>query len=98
MKTALDLAVQLLADQPDWSRARIDRVIKSGSTQTVFLSEQLTVLVLYWTVGVELQDTIRFMKDVYGRDRAVLEALEGEFVYSPPAGVESFLPQEIQNE
>ncbi len=92
IESPLDLAAQLLADQPEWSRARIDRVIKSGSTQTVFLSKPLTVLLLYWTVGVELQDTIQFMKDVYERDSAVLEALEGEFVYSPPAGVESLQP------
>lgn len=98
VESPLDLAVQLLADQPEWDRARIDRVIQSGNTQTVFLSKPLTVFLLYWTVGVDLQDTIRFMKDVYERDRAVLEALEGEFVYSPPTDAGRFRPQGVQNE
>ena len=63
----------------------------SKKTQRVNLAEPLTVLVLYWTVGVEEPGPIRFLSDVYGRDPAVLEALDAGFNVSVPKDAPEYL-------
>jgi murein L,D-transpeptidase YcbB/YkuD len=75
----LELAALLLQDSKDWNEARIDQVIESGETSTVFLPEPVPVLLLYWTTAVDDQGQVRFKKDLYDRDARVLKALNGEF-------------------
>jgi murein L,D-transpeptidase YcbB/YkuD len=75
VKDPLELAELLLADRPEWSRARINEVIASGETTTVHLSEKLPVLLLYWTVDPDPAGDVRFYTDIYDRDDAVLAAL-----------------------
>jgi murein L,D-transpeptidase YcbB/YkuD len=83
----LKLAELLLDDSQQWSREAIERVIESGKTQTVFLSKPVAVLLLYWTAE-ELQDgTVRFRKDIYGRDNQILKSLNSPFQFRAPAGM-----------
>jgi murein L,D-transpeptidase YcbB/YkuD len=74
-----ELAELLLNDKTNWSREKIMKVIESKETKTVFLPEPVPVILLYWTVSFDENNTIQFKKDVYGRDDAVLKALEGAF-------------------
>lgn len=74
-----ELAELLLDDKTNWSQEKIMTVIESRETKTVFLPEPVPVMLLYWTVSFDEDNTIRFKKDVYGRDEAVLKALEGNF-------------------
>ena len=62
-----------------WSREQLLAAVEEGETQSVFLREPVPVAVLYWTVRVEEDGEIRFRRDPYGRDPAVLEALDEEF-------------------
>jgi murein L,D-transpeptidase YcbB/YkuD len=73
-----ELAELLLDDPGKWNRAAIDAVIESGEMRTVFLREPMPVLLLYWTVRIR-DGLVVFKEDIYGRDEAVLEALNGEF-------------------
>ena len=82
-----ELAELLLNDPDTWSQEGIDQVLESEKTRTVFLPEPLPVLLLYWTVTVDADGTVNFIKDVYDRDRAVLKKLNGEFVISLPKGL-----------
>ena len=75
----LDLAELLLADQPKWTRAAIDRTIESGKTTTVHLTEPLRVLLLYWTAEPAVEGGVRFYEDAYNRDPAVLAGLDAPF-------------------
>ena len=75
----LEFAARLLADQAEWSAAAIDNLVASGETSTVFLSEPLRVFILYWTAEPAAEGGVRFYEDVYGRDAAVLEALNAPF-------------------
>lgn len=75
----LDLAERLLADQPKWNRAVIDKTIEGGKTTTVHLTEPLRVFLLYWTVEPAENGDVRFFDDVYKRDPAVLVALNAPF-------------------
>jgi murein L,D-transpeptidase YcbB/YkuD len=71
----LDLAAVLLAGQANWTPARIQEVVDSKQSQTVFLDTPLSVLIVYWTVSVGATGELRFAKDVYNLDPAVLRAL-----------------------
>jgi len=74
-----ELAELLLADQPGWDMAQIDRVLASGETTAVRLAQPMPVLILYGTAWVEADGTVHFRRDVYQRDARVLDALEDEF-------------------
>ena len=74
-----ELAELLLADQPGWDMAQIDRVLAGGETTAVRLAQPMPVLILYGTAWVEADGTVHFRRDVYRRDAQVLDALEDEF-------------------
>ena len=71
----LDLAAVLLEGQENWNPTRIQETVDSAQSQTVFLSTPLPVLIVYWTVSVGAAGELRFAKDVYSLDPAVLRAL-----------------------
>jgi murein L,D-transpeptidase YcbB/YkuD len=73
---ALDLAPILLDGQPGWDASRIEAVVKSGRTETVYLDRPLPVLIVYWTVSVGASGTLRYAADIYRRDPVVLKALD----------------------
>ena len=72
---ALDLAAVLLDGQDDWSPAKIQDVVDTGATETVFLDRPLPILIVYWTVSVSATGELRYARDVYRLDDAVLRAL-----------------------
>ena len=75
LERPLELAAALLADQPEWTPAKIDTVVASGKSQTVFLKQPLPVLLVYWTVSIGASGDVHFARDVYGRDGPVLRGL-----------------------
>lgn len=83
-----ELAEILLRGDPKWTPAEVERVLKSEKTQTISLRRPVPVLVLYLTaIAFDGGREFSFMRDIYGRDAAVLDALNAGFVYSPPAGL-----------
>ncbi len=79
VESPFDLAELVLANQPEWTRDKIDKVIADGRTETVYLKEPVPVLILYWTAFPGEEGICNFREDVYERDPAVLEALGEEF-------------------
>ncbi len=75
IENPVDLAQLLLDDGNRWNRDRIQSAIDAKSTRTVFLPRPVPVLLLYWTVSFDEAGRIGFKKDIYERDRAVLEGL-----------------------
>ncbi len=86
VENPLTLAELILDDANKWNQASIAKLIESGKTKTVNLQKPLTVLVLYWTFMVNPDGTVSFLKDVYKRDKKILDALDSEFVISNPDG------------
>jgi murein L,D-transpeptidase YcbB/YkuD len=72
----LELAAVLLEGQEKWNPERIQEVVDSKQSQTVFLTTPLPVLIVYWTVSVGAAGDLRFAKDAYSLDPAVLRALD----------------------
>jgi murein L,D-transpeptidase YcbB/YkuD len=52
------------------------RIVADGRTATIQLERPVPVLVLYWTAASDLHGEVHFYRDVYGRDGAVLSALD----------------------
>ena len=80
----LELAVALLDDPARWDRSALEAAIGSGRTQRVRLSRPVPIMLLYLTAYADENGTINFRHDVYGRDAAVLDALDGPLRWAPP--------------
>ena len=72
---ALELAEVLLDGQDSWNAGKIRAVVDGKATETVFLKQPLPVLIVYWTVSVGASGELRYARDVYNLDAAVLRAL-----------------------
>jgi murein L,D-transpeptidase YcbB/YkuD len=68
------LAKFVLQDDPEWSEQRIRDAITKGQSATVRLKETLPVVVAYSTVIVK-GDKVHFLRDFYGHDRLLDQAL-----------------------
>jgi L,D-transpeptidase YcbB len=77
VRDPLRLAELLLADTGAWSHVALEAAIATGRTRTITLPRPVPVLVLYWTASADLHGELHFYRDVYGRDAAVLAALDG---------------------
>ena len=82
----LSLAEILLADPVRWNRQTLEAAIDTGKTQRVNLPRPWPVLMLYWTAELDAAGRVRFLPDVYGRDPALLAALDGEVRLEFPPG------------
>jgi murein L,D-transpeptidase YcbB/YkuD len=74
----LGLAEHLLADQPEWTRRRIDATVSAGIERTVRLTRGIPVHLLYWTAWADEDGVMHFRDDIYGRDTTVGRALDAD--------------------
>ena len=74
----MELAEYLLADQPEWSRARMDEVVQAGVERSVRLTRGVPVHLLYWTAWSDADGVVHFRDDIYGRDGTVGAALAAD--------------------
>jgi murein L,D-transpeptidase YcbB/YkuD len=77
----MPLASLLLGDST-WTPAALDSVVALGHEVTLPLPAPVPVLILYWTSWVDQEGAVNFRPDVYGRDGAVLQALDAPFTFS----------------
>jgi len=74
------LAEALLGDSA-WTPTALDSVVALGRETTVPLPVPVPVLVLYWTAWTDQDGSLNFRPDLYGRDGAVLQALDAPFTF-----------------
>jgi len=75
---------EVLLQQDGWNREMIDAEIASRNTRSVFLSQPLPVLLLYWTAAIGEDGQIHFYNDVYERDQKILTALDSPYRVNIP--------------
>jgi len=63
-------------DDPDWDEAAVQAVIDTGEHRILSLGQRVPVYIIYMTAWVDVDGTVEFRRDVYGRDRAMAAALE----------------------
>jgi murein L,D-transpeptidase YcbB/YkuD len=78
VENPLELA-EILLRPNGWDRNRIDAAVASGKTSTVYMTEPMPILLLYWTANVNPDGVVQFFPDVYRRDPPIAEALDGPF-------------------
>ena len=71
-----------LMNEPEvWNMDKINEILKSGETTTINLPEPINIYLVYLTAAVDQQNNLMFMKDIYKRDKAVLNALNKPFEF-----------------
>ncbi len=76
VENPFELAEQLLGAS---ERARLDAIVASGRTQTIFLDKPMPIMLLYWTAEPDEEGRVSFLPDVYSRDAAVIAAMAEPF-------------------
>jgi len=76
-----DLAIWLLKDQPQWSRAAIDAAIATGQHQDVRMLKKVPVAWIYLTAWMTKDQTVQFRNDIYAQDEQLLEATAEEAAF-----------------
>tara|TARA_R110002096_G_scaffold110035_8_gene240497 strand:+ start:6970 stop:8526 length:1557 start_codon:yes stop_codon:yes gene_type:complete len=80
VKNPIDLVQWVLSDTNAWPREKINTAVDSGKETTVSLKNRIPVHLIYLTVIVEdSTNYVRFIDDVYDRDKRVLDALSTPF-------------------
>ncbi len=69
------LARFVLRDQPEWTAARIEAAMSSGTTTTAKLAAAIPVVIFYTTAIAAADDRALFLHDLYGHDRRLEAAL-----------------------
>src|SRR5690606_11570929 len=67
-----------LAEAPGWSEAELQAQIDAGAERRLPLPEPVPVYILYFTTALSPDGEIVYLDDVYRRDQAIVEALDGE--------------------
>jgi murein L,D-transpeptidase YcbB/YkuD len=75
---------EILLGSDGWTQEKFQQVLETGKERTVFLSEPIPVLLLYWTAQASPDGTVSFFPDVYDRDAAIIEALDEPFALDLP--------------
>jgi murein L,D-transpeptidase YcbB/YkuD len=80
----LKLAELILDDPERYPRSELEAVVASKKTQRIHPSSKFPVVITYMTASIERDGKIRFLKDIYNRDAAVLSALNGPVQINVP--------------
>ena len=71
-----------LMDDPEvWNMDKINEILKSGETTTIDLPKPINIYLVYLTAAVDQDNNLMFMKDIYKRDKAVLNAMNKPFEF-----------------
>jgi murein L,D-transpeptidase YcbB/YkuD len=82
LERPMDLTRYLLADQPEWTEARIQQVLSTNVERSVTLKQTMPVHLQYWTAWADPDGTIHFRSDIYARDAPLARAMHAP---APPA-------------
>ncbi|MGY6561671.1 MAG: L,D-transpeptidase family protein [Luteibaculaceae bacterium] len=72
----MKLAEILLEKNGGWDAQRINQTVGSKQSRTVNLAEPIPVHLLYLTAWADDQGVVHFRRDVYNRDKVLIEALK----------------------
>ena len=77
VENARDFAVDVLRSKA-WQRDKIDEAIAAGGTALLPVPQEIPVFILYMTANLDRDGAITYAQDIYGRDEALVGALEAE--------------------
>lgn len=80
-----ELALFLLDGDPAWDRARLRQAMNARGTHFHTLDRPVPIYLAYFTAWVDEDGVAQFRNDIYGRDAALIAALERRPARTPPA-------------
>ena len=80
VEKSIELAEILLNDPENWNQKNIQNLIGTLKTKRVNLPKPMPISLFYWTIRFDEKGDIIFKKDIYDRDREVLNGLNEEFI------------------
>jgi len=75
LEQPLQLAEWLLAREHHDAAGRIEALLATGETRTLYLKQPMPTYIVYFTAFVGDDGEVAFRRDIYGRDRLLVEAL-----------------------
>ncbi|HKJ52084.1 MAG TPA: L,D-transpeptidase family protein [Gammaproteobacteria bacterium] len=75
LQKPLELAKWLLANDGQADAFDLEQLLATGATQTIYLKHPVPTYIVYFTVFVDDDDEVVFRRDIYSRDRILVEAL-----------------------
>ncbi|MFV2091528.1 MAG: murein L,D-transpeptidase [Hyphomicrobiales bacterium] len=66
----------ILLERDGWTRARIDKAVKSGRNQRINLKIKVPIYLTYWTAWADNNGALQYRADMYGRDKKLIAAME----------------------
>jgi murein L,D-transpeptidase YcbB/YkuD len=75
------LLMSLMDDPEVWNMDKINEILESGKTTTINLPKPINIYLIYFTAAVDQENNLMFMKDIYKRDKAVLNAMNKPFEF-----------------
>ena len=79
-----ELVKLLLKNSTKWNDSRFKKILASGELKNVSLPEKVPILILYFTALLNDNGRIAFFKDVYNRDKTIIEGLKQPFHFKIP--------------
>ncbi len=79
---------EVILGQRKWDQSEINRVVRTNKTRYVYLEEHLPVILYYLTAYADPHGELGFRRDIYGRDGALLRAIDG-----PPSPLRIAFPK-----
>ena len=73
-----DLAISILAEDPNWTTEKIDAAMNKGVEYSYRLKNSIPVYIGYFTAWVNEEGEIQFFDDVYKRDNRLAELIYTE--------------------
>jgi murein L,D-transpeptidase YcbB/YkuD len=70
------LAQWVLRGQDEWTPEKIEAAMKAGEERHVALARKVPVYIVYQTVWVDADGTVRYAGDLYGHDARQLRLLK----------------------
>jgi len=83
LEDPIKMAEFVFGDTSTWSEEAIKNEINSGKTVTIPLQVPVRVYIQYFTVSKDDQGNVRFLEDVYGQDKQILQALKARKAQAP---------------
>jgi murein L,D-transpeptidase YcbB/YkuD len=80
LKNPMELTEIVLQHDRGWDRAKIKQLIKSGPLDNnVEIKRHIPIHLAYFTAWVDDDGEVRFFRDIYGHEKRVRQALDGDW-------------------
>ena len=75
LEKPFELAMQVMKPDPNWTIKKMFTLLEDKKRKNIVVKEPVMVHLLYWTTQVDSEGRVRYLQDIYGRDKALMDVL-----------------------